>query len=371
MKITLRNTDIEFITGIKLTGYSGDPDLIQVWSSRSINSSKWEPIGSYCECLDSEIYVLFHKPTNSHDFLVEMPVDTSEKVINDVTASFILAEKHSSQSIEARLKQKSIAFVGCAKNIREQAINTMIGLEVIKKYFKSTVIGVFENDSTDGTDLALQELHEKRIIQLIQKKNLDALIPQRTARLSYGRNLLLKWALMHEIDYLCVLDFDTPLSEGVLIDGFLNNFTLESTWDAVFPINKHFYYDIYALRHPDFFNFDFNSRLQHADAALGPNNSLWLHAFSRQINLKDLASWLPVDSAFGGVGIYKVDKLRQSNASYRGLDHEGNEICEHLAFHATLKQHGAQLYINPNFVVGPLSDDYPKNVFPNGIWSSS
>ena len=369
MKLTLRNVEIQFISGIKVTGYTGDTDLIQVWASRSINKSNWQPMGIRCERFDQDTYVMFNNPTNAHDYSLDIAVEDTPLGREKISTTFILAEKFSPQSTESNLKDKTVAFVGCARNIKEQAIKTIVHLEGLKKYFKSSVIGVFENDSTDGTDVSLRELHDQKIIHLIQKTNLDKELPLRTARLSYGRNLLLRWALLHEIDYLCVIDFDSAINEGVLTEGFLSNFALDSVWDAVFPVNHHFYYDIYALRQADFFNYDFSSALQKADASLGSNNALWLHVYSRQMDLRGMAGWLPVDSAFGGVGIYKVDKIRQSKAFYQGLDHEGHEICEHLLFHSMLKQNGARLFINPKFIVGPLTDDYTKNVFPTGIWS--
>jgi hypothetical protein len=61
-----------------------------------------------------------------------------------------------------------------------------------------------------------------------------------------------------------------------------------------------------------------------------------------------LKGWLPVDSAFGGIGIYKTSSFK--HASYFGFSN-GHEICEHVGFHQMAREVGMKLYINPKFTV--------------------
>jgi hypothetical protein len=53
---------------------------------------------------------------------------------------------------------------------------------------------------------------------------------------------------------------------------------------------------------------------------------------------------IEVDSAFGGLGIYKRDALLAGR--YIGLDDAGNEACEHIYFHTNLRKAGYRIFIN-------------------------
>jgi hypothetical protein len=52
-----------------------------------------------------------------------------------------------------------------------------------------------------------------------------------------------------------------------------------------------------------------------------------------------------VDSAFGGLALYRLDQAL--GARYVGLDSDGEEACEHVAFNADLRQRGGKLYVLP------------------------
>jgi hypothetical protein len=66
------------------------------------------------------------------------------------------------------------------------------------------------------------------------------------------------------------------------------------------------------------------------------------------IDFRTMTGWLPVASAFGGLGIYKTEAFANSN--YFGVK-DGYEICEHVPFHERAGELGARLYINPMFIV--------------------
>ena len=68
----------------------------------------------------------------------------------------------------------------------------------------------------------------------------------------------------------------------------------------------------------------------------------------QNMDFKALNGWLQVSSAFGGMGIYKAAKFLHSN--YFGVK-DGHEVSDHVAFHLKAVSSGAQLYINPKFLV--------------------
>ena len=49
------------------------------------------------------------------------------------------------------------------------------------------------------------------------------------------------------------------------------------------------------------------------------------------INLNKYPSFIEVDSAFGGLAIYKISSLPK-NAKYIGVDKNNNPTCEHVLF---------------------------------------
>ena len=79
-------------------------------------------------------------------------------------------------------------------------------------------------------------------------------------------------------------------------------------------------------------------------------------------NFKNLSGWLEVDSAFGGMGLYKSSAFQQSR--YFGME-DGQEICEHLSFHHHAKLLGATFFINPSFVVGEASTKFNEHAHEN------
>ena len=64
----------------------------------------------------------------------------------------------------------------------------------------------------------------------------------------------------------------------------------------------------------------------------------------RQLRLNRGEPWLPVESCFGGLGVYRMDCMLAGD--YAGTD------CEHVAFHQQLQRLGKQrLYLNPSQLV--------------------
>jgi hypothetical protein len=76
------------------------------------------------------------------------------------------------------------------------------------------------------------------------------------------------------------------------------------------------------------------------------------------INLPREAEWLEVDSAFGGLAIYK--KSIMSQGSYIGLYDNGIEVCEHVPFHFGIRQKDGKIFINPRLI----NTDYTEHSLP-------
>jgi hypothetical protein len=75
---------------------------------------------------------------------------------------------------------------------------------------------------------------------------------------------------------------------------------------------------------------------------------LYASVHSKMITLPSNSEWIEVDSAFGGLAIYRRQALEK--ALYVGLDDKGGELCEHVLFHEGLKQQGCRIFINPKLI---------------------
>ncbi len=65
------------------------------------------------------------------------------------------------------------------------------------------------------------------------------------------------------------------------------------------------------------------------------------------------AEWIEVDSAFGGLAIYRREALL--GGRYSGV-HEGCAICEHVPLHAELRARGYRIFINPALINAHRTD---------------
>jgi hypothetical protein len=211
---------------------------------------------------------------------------------------------------------------------------------------------VVESDSSDDTLAVLARL--EREVPGFRFLSLGALrpaLPQRTARIAFCRNAYLEH-LRHDracadVRYVVVADLDgsnTHLTAAALASCWRRH-----DWDACMANQAGPYYDIWALRHPLWSPGDCWQQARFL-ASLGQDEERAKMAtvFARMVTLAPTAPWVEVESAFGGLAIYRAEALR--TGSYVGLSPQGEEICEHVALHATLRAGGRRLFVNPALV---------------------
>ena len=130
-----------------------------------------------------------------------------------------------------------------------------------------------------------------------------------------------------------------------------------------------FYYDVWTIRQKDIGYDDFIEVMRRVDASIGKRLARWLAAHSRQLDLRAMDGWLPVDSAFGGMSIYKYRAIVDQR--FIGVDAGDAEVCEHVSVNLNIARNSGRLYINPRFVVAPAFEaDVAGLDMPAGIWSS-
>ena len=347
---TFHNSNSQFISGLTLKKTPDAALELEVTGTFERIPKSWKPIPATISYNDSQIIVQFERPINYYHFRI----DILGSVTSDYLANcqFVPTPIKATADILDKLKNKSITFVGCARNCVSAIRNSVGVMQSLGQYFGSFTIAVFENDSTDGTKELLKTLQTEGVLTVIQHDGLDKHLPLRTERIAFGRNQLLNYVRKQNSEYFCVADLDGILGDASAVDGFLSNFALEDCWDAVFPINRGIYYDIWTFRHPEICMDDYERRMNQIVPAFSDQNILDLCLHSIQnLDFSKLTAWLKVDSAFGGIGLYKTASFAYS--SYFGFK-DGYEVTDHLAFHEKARLQGATFYINPSFIAGKL-----------------
>jgi len=339
-----------FVSGISMAAATNVGRVIDLYSSNERVPVNWNPVLFNNASAAGKDFLRFRRPINDCHFRLEIFPRIIDWTAVEVSLAF--EPPVSGELIRNATNQRRIIFLGCARNCVANAEESIQTFEKLGRLFSDFRIVIFENDSSDGTAELLRGLRDSGRIVLLQRENLINDFPDRTVRLSYCRNELLDYAKSTEFDYVCVSDLDGVVGRDFKEEGFFSNFEFDSAWDAVFPINKGIYYDIWALRHPSICPYDYEREMNLVPASLGAQNTLELYLHHRQrLDFSNLSAWLSVDSAFGGMGLYKMAALEYS--SYFGFK-GGYQICEHTVLHLKMKSLGASLYINPKFVVNGI-----------------
>jgi len=341
----ITNARSQFVRGLRLRAPVGHIFDFDVSVSNQRIPARWSDLSFATYDLEDAIHVVFKKPCNYFHYRVEL----CSQAPQDIEVDLILEPSMSHEEALALMKTQTLVLAGCARNCIGGLDESIELARQISSHFKASKILVFENDSTDGTAERLAQLASEGSVDLMQSSHLDAALPHRTQRLGYGRNRLLRRAAAYSPDLYCVLDMDGIVGRNFSMAGFVSNFEYFPCWDAVFPANKTFYYDIWAFRHEDLCPGDYERRLNELNPVMG-TDMIFDSAlnFLQKLDFTRLEGWLPVSSAFGGMGLYKFAEMHNTN--YYGSK-DGFEACEHVPLHLKLERQGAGLYINPRFLV--------------------
>ena len=245
------------------------------------------------------------------------------------------------------ISEAEILITGPARNNTDTLASEVGTLLNSVRGFKKSYCLVVESDSTDNILGALEEL--KNTIPSFDYFSLGHLskkIPRRTERLAFARNRILdevrnnpKYA---SVDYVVMADLD-GINRSITREKIEACWELTEPWDVITAVQSDRYYDIWALRHTDWNPIDCFMQRSRLEAAIGKEAANNLAVKAKQIALPS-EGMIEVDSAFGGLGIYKRAALLAGN--YIGLDDAGIEACEHISFHADLRNAGYRIFIN-------------------------
>ncbi len=247
--------------------------------------------------------------------------------------------------------RSSFLIVGVARDCEKVLSREVNKINSAFSEAKSVEWLIIESDSNDKTVEALVSLKQKFSLNYVALGKLSKKYPRRTERIAFCRNKYLKKIRANRkydyIDFVVVADLDGVNSQ-LTSESVKSCWDLKVNWDACFANQSAPYYDIWALRH-DLWSpndcFQQESFFRQFDADEFKNR--FQSVFSRMIQIPRGNDPIKVDSAFGGLGIYKKKLL--SNSKYIGINKSNAEVCEHVQFHIDYMAN-ANLYIVPSLI---------------------
>ena len=260
----------------------------------------------------------------------------------------------------------SCLICGCVKNCEKYLNAVFENIEKIQKLFEKSKIIMSFDISKDFTLKKLIELKKKFDIDIII--NRDSITSSRTVNIERARNKIINkiYSEYNDYDYFIMIDMDDVSSKPInieILEEVLDE-NKKNIWDGLFFNNAN-YYDLWALNFKDFQYSCWHS--SDVKKLINLMNTEFKNEISRN-------EFMECQSAFGGFGIYKIDKFK--NCYYRSLidlslfneDNMKNIYtkyhiqyiynsniydCEHRYFHLNaIKQNHVKLFI------------YNKNLFP-------
>ena len=254
-----------------------------------------------------------------------------------------------SDGTEAASRSK-VAIVAIARDAMPYLENTLKLVDELAAKFRSSVMYVYENDSTDGTDTVLDEFAGSRDWVTIehatlQRPDLRGFEPERTVALAEYRNKCRIWVENNasDSDYVVVLDMDPH--GGFSVDGVMNSIG----WISEFRSQSCRPVDIGGMASQSLLVIEKDGQLEfaHYDAFAARLNwwndmreelgYIWFHALLMPTGSPPVQ----FNSAFGGLAVYRTEAFLAPGVHYAGGD------CEHVSLHKTMRQAGYGLWLNP------------------------
>jgi glycosyltransferase involved in cell wall biosynthesis len=263
------------------------------------------------------------------------------------------------------LSEQRILIAGVVRNCEKTLRNDILRLLESLKRCKALSWLVVESDSSDKTLNALRALEvEVPEFRFISLGSLCQTMPIRTQRIAHCRNAYLKQLrsnkLYSNVDCVVVADLD-GVNNLVTADGFASCW-MRSKWDVCTANQRGPYYDIWALRHPIWSP---NDCLQQYDFLLAhrvPKEAArWAAILTKMIKIGEMEDWIEVDSAFGGLAVYRRHVL--DGVSYFGLDEAGGAVCEHVSLNHQIRSNGYRIFINPGLINAADTDHARQRTF--------
>jgi hypothetical protein len=249
-------------------------------------------------------------------------------------------------------RDQAFLIAGVVRNGEKTIVNEIMHLANVFRNFSNLQWFLVESDSDDQTLQKLKELSNAMPnFRYLSVGSLIEKMPSRLVRLAYCRNLYLDElsnnSIYQDIEYLVVADLDN-MNPLLTEEAVLSCWKYEN-WGACCANQRGPYYDLGALRHPDWMPNDcwrhYQFLLKHMKSV---DKAMETAIYANMIVISEESDWIEVDSAFGGIAIYPIDAL--GHARYAGHDSLGRDSVDHIGLHEGIRKNGYSIYINPRLI---------------------
>jgi hypothetical protein len=243
----------------------------------------------------------------------------------------------------------SIIILAAARNVANIVESQVEVLLTSFRDFREVKLYFVESHSTDSTVMILKAIEAK--YENFKFESITDMSDQnqtRTERISLARNRAMEYAATysHSLDYVVVADVD-GVNAGLTRSSVISNWS-NLDWDMVAANQRRDYYDVWALRLKDVCPNDCWEEFENFCKTMPEKKAFSLAIKSKMKSFTGAENIVRVDSAFGGIAIYKSSVYFSSK--YVGISEKGIPICEHVPFNLDLVKNGAKLFINPEFI---------------------
>jgi hypothetical protein len=251
-----------------------------------------------------------------------------------------------------------LLIAGIIRNGSKTISNEISVLKKAFSDFQNIEWLIIESDSADDTVNKLDEIKTNtENFRYESLGNLSDKLKSRTERIAFCRNVYLEKirndSKYIHLDYVVIVDLDGVNS--LLTQKSVQSCFAKNNWDVCTANQSGNYYDIWALRHPSWCPNDCWEQYRYLLKYSDPNNpnalalARYAAVYSKMIRIPADSEWIKVNSAFGGLAIYKKEALI-STKKYIGLTEHGMEICDHVSLHLDMTERGLNIYINPELI---------------------
>lgn len=261
------------------------------------------------------------------------------------------------------ITKSSIIICSIVRNAEKGLVKNIPVIKSLCQKFADYKIIIYENDSTDRTKKILQSwMNEDKahVVALLNNRNPSKTIPalkdvntnpffsyKRIENMAALRNQYMKYIEQNGLvaDYLMVVDLDVA---QLFLSAIMSSFGDDKPcWDAVTaygystsPSLKRRYHDTYAL-------VELNA-MEFPQTEKSIKNAALLFADQLKKNI-----WIQVDSAFGGLAIYRFECIK--GLYYQVLTNNDNRVevrCEHQSIYQQMRQQGHKnVFVNPQMLL--------------------
>ena len=247
------------------------------------------------------------------------------------------------------VESQSILVTGIARDVAKIIPREIKRIEnSMEHIFKIVNFLVIESDSKDKTKKVLKEIKSKKSnFNYISLGEIESNYPNRIERLAFCRNAYVKEIrenlLYKDVDFIAIIDFDIKNNRLELTE--LKKLISEHSWSAIFANQTGLYYDIYALRKKGWVENDCFDEYKNFSATMSLQDAKELAIWSKMKKIRNNLPLIPVDSAFGGLGIYRKSVFIDFDYS---LPSEQIQESEHVSLHKKITDSNGLLFIAPN-----------------------